>query len=133
MFNKNGFTLIELMIVVVIIGVFAAIFIPSFVAMQDRVREASVKSNGHTVQLAVEDYAVQNNGVYPYSNLAWAQIVANLPGGEVVRNPFSGEKGLTVGVGAAEGMVDYTLPVDGVYIITCYGESGVNILTLTNG
>jgi prepilin-type N-terminal cleavage/methylation domain-containing protein len=60
-----GFTLIELMIVVVIIGVLAAIAIPNFVSMQDRARESSVKSNMHTLQLAAEDFLIQAGGCYP--------------------------------------------------------------------
>ena len=62
--NRKGFTLIELMIVVVIIGILAAIAIPNFVAMQDRAKEGSTKANMHTVQLASEDYGVRNDGQY---------------------------------------------------------------------
>ena len=56
--SQEGFTLIELMIVVVIIGILAAIAIPNFIAMQGRAKEGSTKANMHTFQLASEDYGV---------------------------------------------------------------------------
>ncbi len=89
--SQKGFTLIELMIVVVIIGILAAIAIPNFIAMQDRAKEGSTKANMHTFQLAAEDYGVQNNGAYSVDPAGVAPLLPR--GGATFVNPFNPSSG----------------------------------------
>ncbi len=89
--NSKGFTLIELMIVVVILALLASIAIPNFIKIQDRAKEAKVKGAAHTVQLAAEDFAVRNDGIY---SDAQADIQGLLPAGlqnnNQLQNAFTG-------------------------------------------
>ena len=54
--NKSGFTIIELLVVVVVIGILAAIAIPKFSATKDKSRMASVKSDLRNTMTAEEAY-----------------------------------------------------------------------------
>ncbi len=91
--EDHGFTLIELMIVVVVIGILAAIAIPNFASLERRAQESSVKSNMHTVQMVMEDYSVQNNGQYPTTAASalpdGRTLQALCPGGQFPTNPFT--------------------------------------------
>lgn len=61
--KPKAFTLIELLIVVAIIAILAAIAVPNFLEAQVRAKVARVKSDHRTFALAVESYRVDNNAV----------------------------------------------------------------------
>ena len=63
--SSNGFTLIEILIVVVILGILAAIVIPQFTNASQEAAESSVKSQLQTVRSQIELYRVRNNGNLP--------------------------------------------------------------------
>ena len=64
--NRNqGFTLVEILIVVVILGILAAIVIPQFTEASDDARESAIRSDLQTVRSQLELYKVQHTGSYP--------------------------------------------------------------------
>jgi len=60
--NKKGFTLIELMIVVAIIGILAAIAIPNFMSYQCKARQSEAKTALGTVRTLQEAYYAEYGG-----------------------------------------------------------------------
>ena len=67
--NKKGFTLIELMIVVAIIGILAAIAIPKFADLINKSKEGATKGALSSVRGALQVYYGDNEGVFPTDTL----------------------------------------------------------------
>ena len=74
--NKKGFTLIELMIVVAIIGILAAIAIPKFADLISKSKEGATKGGLSTVRSALQVYYGDNEGWFPADNLACVTLNA---------------------------------------------------------
>jgi type IV pilus assembly protein PilA len=69
--NKKGFTLIELMIVVAIIGILAAIAIPNFMNYQCKAKQSEAKSNLGAIRTAQEVYYAEQGKYGNLDDLAW--------------------------------------------------------------
>jgi prepilin-type N-terminal cleavage/methylation domain-containing protein len=78
--HRSGFTLIEILIVVVVIGILTAIAIPKFQLAKGRARAATLQADLRNLATAQEDYLA--------SNLGYASNIALLG--------FNGSEGVTV-------------------------------------
>jgi type II secretory pathway pseudopilin PulG len=85
----------SLRVVVVIIGILAAIALPNFIGAQKKAKLSGVKANMHTTQLCAESYGTDSGGTY---GAAFAAIMPYFPGGgntiggaagTIFKNPLS--------------------------------------------
>lgn len=86
--RSKGFTLIELMIVVAIIGILAAVAIPKFADLVTKSKEASAKGSLGAVRSAISIYYGDTEGVYP------ANLFEALTGGNKYMPPIQGTPSL---------------------------------------
>jgi general secretion pathway protein G len=77
--RKTGFTLVEILIVVVILGILAAIVIPQFTNASEEARANSLITQLQSIRSQLELYQVQHNGDYPtlaQLNADWGVMVS---------------------------------------------------------
>ena len=74
--GSGGYTLIEILIVVMIIGILLAIAVPSFMNARERSRANACRANLRQIQAAKEQWAMANNQG-PTATPAWDDLVPN--------------------------------------------------------
>jgi len=77
--SESGFTLVELLVVMLILGLLAAIAIPSFFNQRDKARDADAKTQARTAQTSMETYATDHNGEYDSGTVGQTELEAIEP------------------------------------------------------
>lgn len=110
--EDEGFTLIEILVVILIIGILAAIAIPSFLGQQQKAQDTSAKSDARSLVEHVESCFTASSD---YTRCTTAQM---------------DETGLPIGSG--QGQVDVTDTTSTSYTVTAKSKSG-GTFTITHG
>jgi len=114
--KQSGFTLVEILIVVVILGILAAIVVPQFSDASDEAKLSSLVSNLQTIRSQIQLYKIQHNGDLPgagtasvtdaltkYTTVAGALAATQAPGDgvygpylqKIPTNPFNDSSTIT--------------------------------------
>ena len=104
--HKRAFTLIEILIVVVILGILAAIVIPQFTDASEEAMEASLRSQLQTLRSQIELYRVKNGGTLPdLLGQGWDQLVDDDYIQQAPVNPFQNSSTIAAAAAMGEGWV----------------------------
>jgi type IV pilus assembly protein PilA len=124
--EESGFTLVELLVVMLILGLLAAIAIPSFFNQRDKARDADAKSSARTAQTAIETYATDNGGAYTGATAGTATDDLN------VIEPTLNDVGTRLAVDSAADKaysITVTSEVTGQSFTIARADTGVTTLT----
>lgn len=72
--RQNGFTLIEIMVVIVILGILGALIVPNIVGRPDEARVSAAKSDINSISTSLETYRI-DNGFYPSTDQGLEALV----------------------------------------------------------
>lgn len=100
--NRKGFTLVEILIVVVILGILAAIVVPQFTSASTEAVKGALQSQLQTVSSQLELYRVRHTGAYPtlgsgQAENGWGEMVSAEYLKEQPLNGYTSETAIDVG------------------------------------
>jgi type IV pilus assembly protein PilA len=129
--SESGFTLVELLVVMLILGLLAAIAIPSFFNQRDKARDADAKEQVRTAQTAIETYATDNDGSYAGASAADLEAIEEVLVDAQLQEPViaAGGDSYTVTVrseNTSGGNHDFSIRrnADGTLDYTCVAPAG---------
>jgi len=120
--NRKGFTLVEILIVVIILGILAAIVIPQFTNASQDARRSALASTVQSVRSQVELYKLQHGDALPdlvtnwtpftstttYSGTVFGPYMQSAPENQLMANSAAVKNGNSVSAGDTQGFVyDY--------------------------
>lgn len=114
--SRSGFTIVELLIAIVVIGILSAIVVVAFTGIQDRARNAKIVSALDIIEKAARLYALEN-GSYPKPS--------DLPGLSGTTNMFACVQPTSSGWVARDGLSSSQCAVAGGVQPNYYGYSAV--------
>ena len=100
--RRSGFTLVEILIVVVILGILAAIVVPQFTNASNEAVKGALQSQLQTISSQMELYRVRSQGAYPTmgsgeANNGWGDVVGEQYLKEEPFNGYTGESAIATG------------------------------------
>lgn len=123
----KGFSLIELIIVIAIMGIITVIAMPNYTAIQSKAKLSALNSAGTTIQTAIESYSVAN-GNYPSATMDGGQLAALLlQSGDLKTTPKNPYTGSSFSSADTSGKIQYSYDSGSqTYSLKLYGESTVS-------
>ena len=109
---RSGFTLVEILIVVIILGILAAIVIPQFSDASTQARESSLRSDLQTMRGQIELYDIQHIDTLPGA------------GGATFVQAMTGQTDIDGAVGTTYGPYVLAIPVNPINDLATVREEG---------
>ncbi len=133
--SSLGFTLVELMIVIVVIGILAAAAVVGYQGVQKRAVEASMLSDLSSSASIIENYGLQNNGIFPATDYLRSEFKSSPDISMTIVNPTIGVYYTNLSTGQNAALFvnvcnSLAMPISSganTYASTCTGQWGMDI------